>query len=158
MIKILREIGVVKRERYHLKHSNSTWRRALAVRRLGAFKDSFSIKALVKALHDKDITVAVNAAGALLKMGDRQLLKTVISVLLRNKFITEELFAEALLKFERTLNLEIFLSQEIDRYPISSRFKIINLILQITRTESGPKLIIRLRNSKFWYRSILRRK
>ncbi len=99
-------------------------------------------------MHDKDITVAVNAAGALLKMGDRQLLKTVISVLLRNKFITEELFAEALLKFERTLNLEIFLSQEIDRYPISSRFKIINLILQITRTESGPKLIIRLRNSK----------
>ncbi len=148
MIKILREIGVVKRERYHLKHSNSTWRRALAVRRLGAFKDSFSIEALVKALHDKDITVAVNAAGALLKMGDRQLLKTVISVLLRNKFITEELFAEALLKFERTLNLEIFLSQEIDRYPISSRFKIINLIQQITRTESGPKLIIRLRNSK----------
>jgi HEAT repeat protein len=148
MINILREIGVVKREQYHLKHSNSTWRRALAVQRLGAFKDAYNVEALVKALHDTDITVTMNAAGALLKMGDRQLLKKVISTLLQNEFITEELFAEVLLKFERTINLEIFLSQEIDRYPIPPRLKIINLIQQITRTESGPKLINRLKNSK----------
>jgi HEAT repeat protein len=147
MINILREIGVVKRERYQLKHSNSTWRRALAVQRLGAFKDSHNIEALVKALHDKDITVAMNAAGALLKMGDRQLLKKVISTLLQNERITEELFAEALLKFEKTIDLEAFLHQEIDKYPIPSRLKIINLIQQMTKKESGAKLINRLKNS-----------
>ena len=38
MINILREIGVVKRERRHLKNSHSTWRRALAVQRHVDFK------------------------------------------------------------------------------------------------------------------------
>jgi HEAT repeat protein len=148
MINILREIGVARRERHKLKHSKSTWRRALAVQRLGAFKDFHNIETLVKALHDKDISVAMNAAGALLKMGDRQLLKKVISVLLNNERITEELFAEVLLKFKRSINLETFLCQKIDKYPIPSRLKIINLIQQITKTESGPKLINRLKNSQ----------
>jgi hypothetical protein len=148
MINILREIGVGKRERYKLNHSNSTWRRALAVQRLGVFKDPYNVEALVKALHDKDTAVAMNAAGALLKMGDRRLLKKVISVLLHNEFITEELFAEALLKFEKTIDLENFLCQEIDKYPIPCRFKIINVIQQLARTESGPELINRLKNSK----------
>ena len=148
MINILREIGVVKRERHHLKYSNSTWRRALAVQRLGAFRDPHNIKDLTKALHDKEITVALNAAGALLKMGDRQLLKKVISILLQNELVTEELFAEVLLKFERSINLETFLSQEIDKYHIPFRYKIINLIEPIIKTESGPSLIRRLNNSK----------
>ena len=148
MISILREIGVAKRERHRLKHSNSTWRRALAVQRLGAFRDPHNIKDLTKALHDKEITVALNAAGALLKMGDRQLLKKVISVLLQNELVTEELFAEVLLKFERSINLETFLSQEIDKYHIPFRYKIINLIEPIIKTESGPSLIRRLNNSK----------
>ncbi len=148
MTDILREIGVVKRERRQLKHSNSTWRRALAVQRLGVFKDSNNIKDLTKALHDKEITVALNAAGALLKMGDRPLMKKVVSTLLQNELITEELFAEVLLKFKRSINLETLLCQEVDKYPIPARFKITNLIEQITRAESGPKLINRLKNSK----------
>jgi HEAT repeat protein len=148
MINILREIGVIKRERFHLKYSHSTWRRALAVQRLGAFKDIHNVQDIVKALHDKEITVALNAAGALLKMGDRQLLKKVISVLLQNELVTEELFAEVLLKFERSINLETFLSQEIDKYPIPARYKIINLIEPIIKTESGPNLVKRLNNSK----------
>lgn len=148
MINILREIGVARRERHKLRHSTSTWRRALAVQRLGAFKDFHNIEALVNALHDKDITVALNAAGALLKMGDRQLLKKVISFLLKSERITEELFAEVLLKFERSINLETFLSQKIDKYPIPSRLKITNLIKHVTRTESGAKLINRLKFSK----------
>ena len=121
---VLRKIGVVQMERRHLKHSNSTWRRALAVQRLGIFKDTNNIEDLVKALHDKELTVALNAAGALLKMGDRQLLKKVVSILLQNELITEELFAEVLLKFERSIDLEALLVQEIDKYPAPSRFKI----------------------------------
>ena len=148
MINILRELGVVKRERYQLKHSHSTWRRALAVQRLGAFKDAHNVKDLVKALHDKEITIALNAAGALLKMSDRQLLKKVINVLLHNELVTEELFAEVLLKFERSINLETFLSQEIDKYPIPARYKIINLLQPIVNTESGETLIKRLNNTK----------
>ncbi len=148
MINILREIGVVKRERFYLKYSHSTWRRALAVQRLGAFKDVHNVKDIVKALHDKEITVALNAAGALLKMSDRQLLKKVISVLLQNELVTEELFAEVLLKFERSINLETFLSQEIDKYPIPARYKIINLLEPIVSTESGENLISRLNNTK----------
>lgn len=147
-INILREIGVAKRERYFLKHSGSTWRRALAVQRLGIFRDSHNIKDLIKALHDQEITVVMNAAGALLKMGDRQLMKKVISLLLRNERITEELFAEVLLKFERSIDLETLLSQEINKYPVLSQFKITNLIKQIARTESGPNLIERLKNSR----------
>ena len=148
MINILREIGVIKRERFQLRHSHSTWRRALAVQRLGAFRDIHNVQDIVKALHDKEITVALNAAGALLKMGDRQLLKKVISVLLQNEHVTEELFAEVLLKFERSINLETFLSQEIDKYPIPVRYKVINLIEPIIRMESGPDLVKRLNNSK----------
>ena len=148
MINILREIGVVERERFHLKHSHSNWRRALAVQRLGAFKDIHNVKDLVKALHDKEITVALNAAGALLKMGDRQLLKKVISALLQNDLVTEELFAEVLLKFERSINLETFLCQEIDKYPIPARYKITNLLQPIIGTSSGDKLIKRLNSTK----------
>jgi HEAT repeat protein len=148
MINILREIGVVKRERHHLIHSHSTWRRALAVQRLGGFKDPHNVQDLVKALHDKEITVALNAAGALLKMADRQLLKKVISVLLQNELVTEELFAEVLLKFERSINLETFLSQEIEKYPIPDRYKIINLLQPIISVEKGENLIQRLNNTK----------
>ena len=145
---ILREIGVVKRERYHLRHSKSAWRRALAVQRLGVFKDLYNINDITKALYDKDIIVVFNAAGALLKMGDRQLLKKVINILLRNKLVTEELFAEVLLKFEKPINLETFLTQKIDKYPIPFRLKIINIIEPIIRKESGANLIKRLNNSK----------
>jgi len=145
---ILREIGVVKRERYHLRHSKSAWRRALAVQRLGVFKDPYNIKDITKALYDKDITVVLNAAGALLKMKDRQLLKKVINTLLRNKLVTEELFAEALLKFEKSINLETFLTQKFYKYPTPFRLKIINIIEPIIRKESGANLIKRLNNSK----------
>lgn len=155
MVGILREIGVAERERRKLKHSNSTRRRALAVQRLGVFRDPNNIKDLVKALHDKEIPVVLNAAGALLKMGDPRLLKKVASILLQNELITEELFAEALLKFEESIDLESLLTQKIDRYPMFSRFKIINLIKQITRAESGPNLINRLKNSKKVVSSIL---
>ena len=148
MINILREIGVVKRERRQLNYSHSTWRRALAVQRLGAFKDVHNVKDLVKALHDKEITVALNAAGALLKMSDRQLLKKVIHVLLHNELVTEELFAEVLLKFERSINLETFLVQEIDKYPIPARYKIINLLQPIVSEEKGERLIKRLQSTK----------
>ena len=148
MINILREIGVVKRERHQLRHSHSTWRRALAVQRLGGFKDPHNVQDLVKALHDKEITVALNAAGALMKMSDRQLLKKVINILLQNELVTEELFAEVLLKFDRSINLEAFLSQEIDKYPIPFRYKIINLLEPIIQTESGSTLIKRLNNSR----------
>ena len=112
------------------------------------FRSVHNVQDIVKALHDKEITVALNAAGALLKMGDRQLLKKVISVLLQNELVTEELFAEVLLKFERSINLETFLSQEIDKYPIPARYKIINLIEPIVRTESGSSLIKRLRSEE----------
>lgn len=148
MINILREIGVVKRERHQLRHSHATWRRALAVQRLGGFKDPHNVQDIVKALHDKEITVALNAAGALLKMSDRQLLKKVINVLLHNELVTEELFAEVLLKFERSINLESFLSQETEKYPIPYRQKIINLLDPIIKSESGAKLIKRLNNSR----------
>jgi HEAT repeat protein len=148
MIDILREIGVAKREQHHLKHSNSTWRRALAVQRLGVFKDSNNVENLTKALHDKEIIIALNAASALLKMKDRQLMKKAVSVLLQNQLITEELFAEALLKYEKSIDLEIFLSKEIDKYPMPSRLKIINLIEHIARTGSRSNLINHLKNSK----------
>ncbi len=148
MINILREIGVVKRERHQLRNSYFTCRRALAVQRLGGFKDPHNVQDIVKALHDKEITVALNAAGALLKMSERQLLKKVINVLLHNEQVTEELFAEVLLKFERSINLETFLSQEIEKYPIPYRQKIINLLDPIIKAESGPKLVQRLNNSR----------
>jgi HEAT repeat protein len=148
LINILREMGVDKRERRQLKYSNLTWRRALAAQRLGIFKDSHNIMDLVKALHDKEITVVLNAAGALLKMRDHQLMKKVINVLLHSENITEELFAETLLKYGKSINLEVFLSKEIYKYPIPYRLKIINLIEPIIRENSGSQLINRLENSK----------
>ena len=148
IVNILKEIGVAKRERHHLKHSNPPWRRALAVQRLGILKDPNNTKDITKALYDKDITVVLNAAGALLKMGDRQLMDKVVSVLLQNELVTEEMFAEVLLKFERSIRLETLLSREIYKYPIPSSFKIINLIEPIIKAESGHKLIDSLENSK----------
>jgi len=148
IVDILQEIGVAKRERHHLKHSNSTWRRALAVQRLGVLKDPNNIKDITKALHDKEITVALNAAGALLKMKDRQLMKKVVSILLQNERITEEMFAEVLLKFDKSIDLETLLSQVIDKYPMPLRFKIFNLIEPIIRTKSGHNLINHLKISK----------
>ena len=148
IIDVLREIGVTERELHHLKHSSSTWRRALAVQRLGILKDPNNTKDLTKALHDKDITVVLNAAGALLKIGDRQLMKKVVSSLLQNELITEELFAEVLLKFKRSIDLESLLCREIDKYPALSKFKIINLIEPIIKTENGHNLINHLNNSK----------
>jgi HEAT repeat protein len=148
LINILREMGVDQRERRQLKRSNLTWRRALAAQRLGIFKDSHNIMDLVKALHDKEITVILNAAGALLKMRDHQLMKKVINVLLQNENITEELFAETLLKYGKSINLEVFLSKETYTYPIPYRLKIINLIEPIIRENSGSQLINRLENSK----------
>jgi len=155
MVDVLRAIGVAEREQYQLKHSKASWRRALAVQRLGIFRDSHNIKDLLKALHDPEITVALNAAGALLKMGDRLLLQKVVSVLLKNERITEELFAEVLLKFERSLDLESLLSKEISKYPLPSQFKITNLIDQITSTESEHKIEDRLKNSKMAVTAIL---
>jgi HEAT repeat protein len=148
IINILQEIGVAKRERPHLKDSSPTWRRALAVQRLGTLKDPNNIKDLTKALHDKEITVVLNAAEALLKMKDHQLMEKVVNVLLQNELVTEELFAEVLLKLERPIDLETLLCQEIDKYPMPSRFKILNLIEPIIKTESGHNLINRLENSK----------
>ena len=148
MVDILRSIGVDKREQRHLNNSVFTWRRALAVQRLGVFKDSHNVIDLMKALHDKDITVSLNAAGALIKMRDRPLMKKTVSKLLHNELITEELFAEVLLKFERPMDLETLLAQEIDKYPMPARFKITSLIEQIMRAESGANLINRLKNSK----------
>ena len=148
IINILREMGVDQRERHHLKHSNLTWRRALAAQRLGIFKDSHNVMDLVKALHDKETTVVLNAAGALLKMRDHQLMKKVVNILLHSEIITDELFAEALLKYGKSINLEVFLSKEIYKYPIPSKLKIINLIEPIIRAESGSNLINRLENSK----------
>jgi len=120
----------------------------LAVQRLGILKDPNNTKDLTKALHDKDITVVLNAAGALLKIGDRQLMKKVVSSLLQNELITEELFAEVLLKFKRSIDLESLLCREIDKYPALSKFKIINLIEPIIKTENGHNLINHLNNSK----------
>ena len=148
MVDILRSIGVDKRERRHLKHSRSTWRRALAVQRLGVFKDSHNVMDLMKALHDKENTVSLNAAGALMKMRDRPLMKKVASILLHNKLITEELFAEVLLKFERSMDLETLLAKGIDKYPLSVRMQIINIIKPFFRTEKGLALINCLKNSK----------
>ena len=120
----------------------------MAVQRLGMLKDPNNIKYLTKALHDKEITVVLNAAGALLKMRDHQLMGKVVSVLLRNELVTEELFAEVLLKFERSIDIETLLCQKIDKYSMPFRFKILNLIEPIIRTENGHNLINRLKNSK----------
>lgn len=148
IVNILQEIGVAKRERPYLKCSSPTWRRALAVQRLAILKDPNNIKALTKALHDKEITVVLNAAGALLKMRDHRLMEKVVSTLLRNKLVTKELFAEVLLKFDRSIDIETLLCQKIDKYSMPCRSKILNLIEPIIKTENGYHLINRLKNSK----------
>ena len=61
MVGILREIGVAERERRKLKHSNSARRRALAVQRLGVFRDPNNIKDLVKYHKEKKKIATVTA-------------------------------------------------------------------------------------------------
>jgi len=75
-------------------------------------------------------------------------MKKVVSKLLHNKLITEELFAEVLLKFERSMDLETLLAKGIDKYPLSVRMPIINIIKPIFKTEKGLGLINRLKNTQ----------
>jgi len=75
-------------------------------------------------------------------------MKKAVSKLLQNELITEELFAEVLLKFEKSMDLETLLAKGIDKYPVSVRMHIINIINPIFRTEKGLALINRLKNSK----------
>ncbi len=147
-IDVLREVGVMEWERRQLKHSKLTWRRALAVQRLGEFRDQNNVSDLIHALNDEEPIISLNAAGALLKMGDNELLKKVIMVLLKNEYLTEELFAEILLNYESTIDLDDLLNKEVEKYPALSRIKVINFIEHYNREEGTRRSINIIKKSK----------
>lgn len=155
LIDVLREVGVMEWERYQLKHSKFTWRRALAVQRLGEFRDEKNVVDLVHFLNDKEPVVSLNAAGALLKMGDNDLLKLAIGTLLKNEQLTEELFAEILLNYESPIDLEFLLNKEEVKYPPLSRIKLINFIEHYNREEGTVRSINILKKSKKAIRILL---
>lgn len=154
-IDVLRKVGVMEWERHQLKHSKLTWRRALAVQRLGEFRDDKNVVDLVHSLDDKEPVVSLNAAGALLKMGDNDLLKLVISTLLKNEQLTEELFAEILLNYESPVDLEFLLTKDEVKYPPLSRIKLINFIEHYNREEGTARSINILKKSKKAIRILL---
>ena len=147
-IDVLREVGVMEWERRQLKHSKLTWRRALAVQRLGEFRDQDNVSDLIHALNDEQPVISLNAAGALLKMGDNELLKKVVMVLLKNEHLTEELFAEILLNYESTIDLDYLLNKEMEKYPALSRIKVINFIEHYNREEGIIRSIDIIKKTK----------
>lgn len=154
-IEVLRQVGAMEWERHQLKHSKLIWRRALAVQRLGDFRDQENVKDLIHALNDKEPIISLNAAGALLKMGDNELLKKVISVLLKNEHLTEELFAEILLNYESPIDLDYLLNKEVEKYPALSRIKVINFIEHYNREEGIIRSIDIIKKSKKAIRILL---
>jgi len=147
-IDVLRKVGAMEWERHQLKRSQLAWRRALAVQRLGEFRDQENVKDLIHALIDEDPIISLNAAGALLKMGDNELLKKVISVLLKNEHLTEELFAEILLNYESPIDLYYLLNKGVERYPALSRIKVINFIEHYNREEGIDRSIDTIKKIK----------
>ena len=154
-IDVLREVGVMESERRQLKHSKLAWRRALAVQRLGEFRDQDNVSDLIHALNDEEPIISLNAAGALLKMGDNELLKKVISVLLKNEHLTEELFAEILLNYESTIDLDYLLNKEVEKYPALARIKVIKFIEHYNREEGIIRSIDIIKKSKKAIRILL---
>jgi len=154
-IDVLRKVGAMEWEQHQLKHSKLTWRRALAVQRLGEFRDQENVKDLIHALNDEEPIISLNAAGALLKMGDNELLKKVISVLLKNEHLTEELFAEILLNYESPIDLDYLLNKEVEKYPALSRIKLINFIEHYNREEGTIRSIDIIKKSKKAIRILL---
>lgn len=152
---VLRQVGAMEWERHHLRNSKFTWRRALAVQRLGEFRDQKNVKDLIHALNDEEPVISLNAAGALLKMGDNELLKQVISVLLKNEHLTEELFAEILLNYESTIDLDFLMNKEVEKYPALSRMKVINFIEHYNREEGVIRSIDIIKKSKKAIRILL---
>jgi len=154
-IDVLRKVGVMEWERHQLKHSKLTWRRALAVQRLGEFRDQDNVTDLIHALNDEEPIISLNAAGALLKIGDNKLLKKVISVLLKNEHLTEELFAEILLNYESPIDLDYLLNKEVEKYPALARLKVINFIEHYNREEGTTRSIEIIKKSKKAIRILL---
>ncbi len=152
---VLRKVGAMEWERHQLKHSKLTWRRALAVQRLGEFRDQENVKDLIHALNDEEPIISLNAAGALLKMGDNELLKKVISVLLKNEHLTEELFAEILLNYESPIDLDYLLNNEEEKYPALARIKVVNFVEHYNREEGTRRSLKIIKKSKKAIRILL---
>jgi HEAT repeat protein len=155
LIDVLREVGAMEWERHQLKRSQLAWRRALAVQRLGEYRDQENVEDLIHALNDEDLIISLNAAGALLKMGDNELLKKVISVLLKNEHLTEELFAEILLNYESPIDLDYLLNKRVEKYSALSRIKVINFIEHYNREEGTVRSIDTIKKSKKAIRILL---
>jgi len=153
-IDVFRTVGT-EWERHQLKVSKLAWRRALAVQRLGEFRDQENVEDLIHALNDEDPIISMNAAGALLKMGDNELLKKVISVLLKNEHLTEELFAEILLNYESPIDLDYLLNKRVEKYPALSRIKVIKFIEHYNREEGINRSIDTIKKSKKAIRILL---
>jgi HEAT repeat protein len=138
---MFREAGLVKRERYQLNNSIYDWRRALAAQRLGEIKPVEAVDDLLKALDHPNITVSLNAAGALLKISHPELAKKAIFKLLKKENLTEELFVEVLLNYGESLSLKILLDSDFSHSSVFSRLKIIDYIGFFRRYEGVSILI-----------------
>jgi HEAT repeat protein len=146
---IYRSVGLVEEELHTLEHSLFSWKRALAAHRLGLVKAVEAKDALLKALLDKDDAVVLNAAAALLKMRDHNLIKEVLGILLKNQLLTEQLFAEILFASGDPNTIEILAETEIDGFPLPSRIKVIDFMgFSTNKAEGVPKLIYMLKNSQ----------
>ncbi len=139
----------MEEELHTLEHSIFGWKRALAAHRLGLVKAIEAKDALLKALLDKDDVVILNAAAALLKMRDHNLIKEVLGILLKNQLLTEQLFAEILFASGDPNAIEILAETEIDGFSLPSRIKVIDFMgFSTNKAEGVPKLIYMLKNSQ----------
>ena len=144
LAQIFRDVGLMESERYQLNHSIFDWRRALAAQRLGTVKPVEAINDLIKALYYPETGVSLNAAGALLKIGEPYLAKKAVLALLQNDQLTEELFVEILLSYGESISLKALIDMNLNKVKTFSRLEIIDLIGYYFRVEEIPILIKRL--------------
>ncbi len=147
-VNILREMGLLDRERHFLLHSHHEWRRSLAAHRLGIAKATEATEDLMQAIHDKESTVMLNAAAALINLGDKKILKNVIVFLLKMEALSEEMFSEVILGFGEPINRETLEDLNLLSYPSRARLKIIDFIGYFNILEGTSLLISLLKHSE----------
>jgi hypothetical protein len=138
---IFRDLNFVDREIDLLSNSSSYWKRALAAYRLGQMKAVEAKSELGQSLHDKNDLVVSAAAGALMKIGDKDSIGKVLVVLLNKENLSGELFAEILLGYGKGVAVEISESISIYNDLPKSRTKIIDFLSYYRRIEIVPFLM-----------------
>ncbi len=147
-VDVLRKMGMLDRERHLLLHAPQDWRRSIAAHRLGIAKAAEATEDLMEAIQDKNTTVLLNAAAALMRLGNKKILKDVIVFLLKMEALSEELFSEVIVGYGEPINRDTLEELNLLSYPSRARLKIIDFIGYFKIIEGATLLISLLKHSQ----------